>query len=190
MLFKNRITRLFQLPRIFLYKLLSTAIVTGRPCLNQPVLMLGEGRIEIADNVQFGYFPSPKYFSTYCHVEARTKSARIHIATDTHINNGFTVCAQYTSVSIGHRCFIGTNVEIYDSDFHGLRVEDRKFTRPEWAKPVVIGDDVFIGSNARILKGVTIGDGAVIGNSALITKDVPSNALVAGNPAKLIRMLK
>ncbi|RYE53255.1 MAG: prephenate dehydrogenase/arogenate dehydrogenase family protein, partial [Rhizobiaceae bacterium] len=54
---------------------------------------------------------------------------------------------------------LGANVEILDSDFHGLAVEDRGKSLPEWCRPVVIGDDVLIGSNVRIMKGVTIGNG-------------------------------
>lgn len=52
-----------------------------------------------------------------------------------------------------------------------------------------IGDDVFIGMNSLILKGVTIGDGSVIGAQSVVTGDVPPRAVVAGNPAKIVRML-
>jgi acetyltransferase-like isoleucine patch superfamily enzyme len=53
---------------------------------------------------------------------------------------------------------------------------------------VIIGNDVWIGANAVILKGVTIGDGAVVGAGAVVTSDVPPGAVVAGNPAKVIKM--
>lgn len=53
--------------------------------------------------------------------------------------------------------------------------------------PIIIGDDVWIGTGAVITKGVKIGNGAVIGVNSLITKDVPENAIVAGNPAKVIK---
>ena len=82
---------------------------------------------------------------------------------------------------------IGTNVEVFDSDFHGIRVEDRMASRAEWAKPVVIEDDVFLGSNVRVMKGVTIGRGSVIANSSLVVSDVPPGSLAGGNPARVIK---
>lgn len=55
---------------------------------------------------------------------------------------------------------------------------------------IVIGDDVWIGARALILRGVTVGDGAIVGAGAVVTKDVPSFAIVAGNPAKIIKWRK
>ncbi len=59
----------------------------------------------------------------------------------------------------------------------------------QWAKPVNIGDDVWIGGGATILPGVTVGKGAVVAAAAVVTKDVPPFALVAGNPARVIKKL-
>lgn len=85
---------------------------------------------------------------------------------------------------------IGTNVEIYDSDFHGIRVCDRVVSKVEWAKPVVIEDDVFLGSNVRVLKGVTIGRGSVIANGSVVIKDIPSSVVAGGIPAKVIKVIE
>jgi acetyltransferase-like isoleucine patch superfamily enzyme len=87
------------------------------------------------------------------------------------------------SVTIGHKCAIAWGVTITDHDFHKLYVDGVQ--KVETA-PVVIGDNVWIGMNATILKGVTIGDGAVIGACAVVTKDVPPKSVVVGNPAKMI----
>ena len=86
----------------------------------QPVLILGNGIVEFHKNVKLGYFPSPFFFSGYTHLEARNKSASISFGEDTHVNNNFVAIAEHTAITIGKRCFIGTNVEIVDSDFHGL----------------------------------------------------------------------
>ena len=84
---------------------------------------------------------------------------------------------------------IGTNVEIFDSDFHGINLSDRNTSKPEWARSVEVGDDVFIGSNVRICKGVTIGAGSVIANGSIVTHDVPVGVIAAGNPAVIVRRI-
>lgn len=53
--------------------------------------------------------------------------------------------------------------------------------------PIVIGENVMIGNNARICKGVTIGDNCIVGANAVVTKSVPANCIVAGNPAKIVK---
>ncbi len=86
-------------------------------------------------------------------------------------------------VTIGDGCQIGHNV-VFATLNHGLAPEDRKTTYPA---PIVLGKNVWVGSNATILQGVTIGDNAVIGAGAVVTKDVAANAIVGGVPAKEIR---
>jgi acetyltransferase-like isoleucine patch superfamily enzyme len=88
----------------------------------------------------------------------------------------------FNSIKIGHGVAIADNVVIRDSDNHSILSHSHLKT-----KPIVIGDHIWIGTNAIILKGVTIGDGAIIAAGAVVTKDVPAKALVAGVPAKVIR---
>ena len=77
-------------------------------------------------------------------------------------------------------------MEILDSDFHGLKMTERRQSQPEWARPVRIGDDVFVGSNVTILKGVSVGNGAVIANGAIVTRDVPAGVIAGGSPARVL----
>ena len=113
--------------------------------------------------------------------------AKIEIGCDVGIS-GAVICAA-TSVSIGDRCLLGSSATIVDTDFHPLSPNGRRYER-DWTKiasaPVKVGDDVFIGAGAMILKGVKIGNGSVVGAGAVVTRDVPENSIVAGNPAKLI----
>ena len=99
----------------------------------------------------------------------------------------------HDKIVIGNNVNIGGNVAIYDTDFHSLnpndrlnREEDIKQTK---TKPIKIGNNVFIGAHSTILKGVSIGDNAVIGACSLVSKDIPSNEVWAGNPAKFIKLI-
>src|SRR4051812_8281770 len=110
--------------------------------------------------------------------------------------NGALIMAE-ERIDIGSHCLISWNVGIADSDFHPLepaqRVIDAQALAPYFkdrparpklkTAPVKIGDNVWIGMNAVILKGVTIGDNSVVAAGSVVTKDVPANTIVAGNPA-------
>lgn len=98
-----------------------------------------------------------------------------------------------TSITIGDNTIIGSGCLITDTDSHPIKAADR--LRPDWpsltkSKPIVIGKNVFIGARSIVMKGVTIGDGAVVGAGSVVTKDVPANAIVAGNPAKIVKMIE
>lgn len=106
-----------------------------------------------------------------------------------------------SAIKIGNRVLISHNVNIFDSRTHPLNAQQRhaQFKAIKTSghprsielgeQSVVIGDDVWIGANACVLRGVTIGKGAVIGVGSIVTKDVPPYTLVAGNPARVIREL-
>lgn len=85
---------------------------------------------------------------------------------------------------VGSRCAIAFGVLVMDSDMHDLQVAGRP--RRARTAPIHIGDDVWIGARATILKGVTIGDGAVVAAGAVVTSDVPAGTLVGGVPARVL----
>jgi maltose O-acetyltransferase len=185
----NEGCRLLQWFRILMYRSLSCARIEGKPTLYQPLQTAGVGQICFSGQVKIGVFPSPLFFSTYAYLEARNSTAKICIGDGTWINNGFIAIAEHTSITIGQRVLVGTSVEIFDSDFHGIHVDDRRRSIAEWAKPVVIEDDVFLGSNVRVLKGVTIGRGSVIANSSVVANDIPPGVVAGGNPARVIKAI-
>ena len=117
----------------------------------------------------------------------------IHIGDDSGCSA--TVFSSRASIHVGRQVKIGSNVRIYDHDFHSLDHLRRREAAQDGAgctsAPVVIGDDVFIGANAVILKGVAIGDRSVIGAGAVVSlKSIPPDSLVGGNPARIIKSLK
>ena len=100
-------------------------------------------------------------------------------------NFNFTVLDE-ARVTIGDDCFIGPNVSIYTA-CHSTDPIERN-TRQEWAKPVTIGHNVWIGGSVTILPGVIIGDNVSIGAGSVVVKDIPSNSVAVGNPCKVIKI--
>ena len=105
--------------------------------------------------------------------------------------SGSTICAS-VSVTIGNNVLIGSGCLITDTDAHPLDWRDRQMGANEHTlrSPVVIGNDVFIGARSIILKGVKIGARSVIGAGSVVTNNIPSDCIVAGNPAKVVKWLK
>ncbi len=103
---------------------------------------------------------------------------------------GGVLCAAQ-SVIIGDRVIVGANTTIVDTDFHPLQPSNRQVEpNAGFSAPVVIDDDIFIGMNCLVLKGVHIGKGSVIGAGSVVTGDIPSGVIAAGNPARVIRRLE
>ena len=88
-------------------------------------------------------------------------------------------------VTIGDHVLFGPGVQIYTA-YHPLEPGPRRALL-EAAKPITIGNNVWIGGNAIVLPGVTIGDNSVIGSGSVVTKDVPAGVVVVGNPGRVMR---
>jgi acetyltransferase-like isoleucine patch superfamily enzyme len=111
---------------------------------------------------------------------------KISIGKNTSINE-FVVINGAGNVEIGDNVLIGHRTTIA-SDSHGIDdINIEIYRQPKTKKPIKIGDNVFLGCNVTVLPGVTIGSGAVIGAGAVVTEDVSANAVVVGNPAKILR---
>ncbi|MDA3884308.1 MAG: acyltransferase [Candidatus Delongbacteria bacterium] len=105
-------------------------------------------------------------------------------------NSGFsgTVIAAAGSIRIGDDVLCGANTTITDYDWHGIDPDKRNF--PPDPKPIIIEDNVWLGLNCVVLKGVTIGKNSVIGADSVVTKDIPSNVIAVGNPCKVIKEIE
>jgi acetyltransferase-like isoleucine patch superfamily enzyme len=125
------------------------------------------------------------------------EAGRVRIGRFCYFTNAVLLCEE--ALHIGDYVVIGWNATIADTDFHPIapaeRIADavacsplgKGRPRPAVARlPVVIGNDVWIGPNATVLKGVTIGDGARIEPGALVTRDVAPRTRVLGNPAQVV----
>lgn len=111
----------------------------------------------------------------------------IRVGSGSSIHPGCQLKAYVEPIVIGERVMIAGNVAIYSYD-HGMAPDRSIREQPITAKaPVTMHDEVWVGTGAVILSGVTIGEGAVVAAGAVVTKDVPAGAIVAGNPACLIK---
>ena len=117
--------------------------------------------------------------------------AEIIIGNDCGISGGS--CCAALRIELGNECMLGANVTIIDTDFHPLKPIGRRYNANPLdigTAPVQIEENVFIGENSVILKGVCIGQNSVIGAGSVASKNVAANSIAAGNPAIIRRELQ
>jgi acetyltransferase-like isoleucine patch superfamily enzyme len=156
--------------------------------INGSLFLKGRGSIDIGKNViinsSYLFNPIGSFGFTSLVVE---KEAKLTIKDNVGLSNSAIYCRK--SIIIEEFVLIGGGCKIYDTDFHSIYSQDRK-NRPETgvkSAEVLICSGAFIGAGSVILKGVTIGKNAVIGAGSIVSKNVPSNEIWAGNPAKFIK---
>jgi acetyltransferase-like isoleucine patch superfamily enzyme len=106
-----------------------------------------------------------------------------------HFGASAVVISSRSRVKIGDHVMLGGNVRIYDHDFHSMDPLIRRTPQDCdrcSSRLVEIGDDVFVGADSIILKGVTLGDRVIVGAGAVVTRSFPAGAVVGGNPARRI----
>lgn len=141
--------------------------------------MVARGELRIGDRVQL--------VGTLAPLELVAESgARLEIGERSLVNFGTQLVA-LERVTIGPRCLIGTHCLITDSSFHDVD-PDRRLDPPT-ARPITIGENVWLGARVIVLPGVTIGDHSVIGAGSVVTRDIPPRSLAAGVPARVVREL-
>ena len=111
-----------------------------------------------------------------------------NISLGTNVFFNFNCCIlDVAKVTIGNNAMLAPGVQILTAT-HPLEAKERN-SGLEYAKPITIGNDVWIGGNAILCPGVTIGNGVVVGAGAVVTKDIPDNVFIGGNPAKVLRQI-
>lgn len=164
----------------------------GFRCYGQPIIRCFRGgRIELGDDVTMINSTGGNALGINgpCILYA-SESASITIGSGVGLSG--VVLHAVRGIDIGDRVLIGANVKIFDHDFHSLDYGVRR-DKPDIdgdSGAIIIEDDVFIGTGALILKRVRIGRGAVIGAGAVVSRNVPGSTVWAGNPARMVRVLK
>jgi acetyltransferase-like isoleucine patch superfamily enzyme len=119
-----------------------------------------------------------------CILRTLSPGARISIGDDVGLS-GCTICAA-ERIELGDKVMLGANVTVIDSDLHPTGSGVRRHEEISATRPVSIGDNVLVGMNAVILKGVTIGANSVIGAGSVVTHDIPPDSVAAGVPATVV----
>ena len=122
-----------------------------------------------------------------CMLSTVRKGALLEIGDSVGLSGAVIGCANH--IKIGNNVLGGANVVITDFDWHPI-IRHTGTLEPAEAKPVIIGDYVWLGLNSVILKGVTIGENSVIGANSVVTKSIPANVIAAGNPCKVIKEIQ
>ncbi|MGS2727235.1 acyltransferase [Psychroserpens sp. BH13MA-6] len=185
---KRVIGRLFMGTKKLVFSLYSNNSRTnGSYKAIQPVVLRGKGSIQFGQDVQIGVINAPHFHSSYAYIEARHEHSEILIGNHVSFNNMLSITAE-KSIQIKDHVLIGYNCQIIDSNFHDLHPDNRQQTDPN-PEVVIIENNVFIGNNVTILKGVVIGENSVVASGAMVTKSFPANVIIGGNPAVILKKL-
>jgi acetyltransferase-like isoleucine patch superfamily enzyme len=117
----------------------------------------------------------------------RAHEGEVRVGAKTVLGQECTI-SSFQHVSIGRECIVADRVMLIDFDHGVVEVERPIREQGIYKRDVRVGHNVWMGYGACVLRGVTIGDNAIIGTSTVVTKDVPDNAVVAGVPARVLRM--
>lgn len=117
----------------------------------------------------------------------RCHEGEVEIGAKTVIGQECTISA-FQRVRIGEQCVIADRAMFIDFDHNVAEVEEPIRRQGIYKRDVVVGNNVWVGYNAQVLRGVRVGDNAIIGANSVVTRDIPANAVAAGSPARILRM--
>lgn len=185
---RNRLSSYWNLFRFRMY-----GVEYGKHCIVHGKLYINlfpTAKLRIGDNL---YFSSGWGINALCANKRgmiyATENATITIGNNVGMSS--TVLWAHKNITIGNYVKIGGNCILIDTDSHNKDYMIRRGQYTDWgiAEPIVIEDDVFIGMNCIILKGVTIGARSIIAAGSVVTKSIPADCIAGGNPAKVIKSL-
>lgn len=185
---RNRLSSYYNLLRLKMYGVEhgTHCVIHGKLYIN----LFSTAKVKIGDNL---YFSSGWGINALCAnkrgVIYATENANITIGNNVGMSS--VVLWAHESITIGDHVKIGGNSILIDTDSHNMDYLVRRGQYTDWgvSKPIVIEDDVFIGVNCIILKGVTIGARSIIAAGSVVTKSIPADCVAGGNPAKVIKSL-
>lgn len=143
-------------------------------------LHLSGPQIFVGDHVHFMALPDKPV-----RVSVFEELGRITIGDYSIVNPGVRITSA-SAIEIGHSCMLAMNAYLSDANWHDVH---HRIFAPGDTAPITLGDNVWVGDNSLITKGVTVGENSIVGAWSTVTKDVPDNVIVAGNPAQTVKHL-
>lgn len=170
-----------------LWKVFSKKIIyTVLPLCKQKTIITGKGIVNIGENCEFGFKMGGFYRNGCIEIQPRYKSAFIKIGNKVITNNNIFICAA-KYIEIGDNTLIGQNVTLMDFEAHGIH-PDKRYQVGEIGK-IIIAKNVWIGNSVTILKNSEIGENTIIATGAVVAGKFPSNVIIGGVPAKIIKAI-
>ena len=169
----------------FNIKLKLNKVQYGQKIRGNRVVFTNHGRIILGNNISLNSYPGGERVVTGIH--SYFKDSVVKIGNNCNLNGTMIYCRE--KVTIGSDCMFGPGAKIIDNDSHRVSIDRYERIKAPISKAIYISDNVWIGANSLILKGVTIGENSIVAAHSVVTKDIPKNTLFAGNPAKFIKDL-
>ena len=161
-------------------------LIEKKPTCLQKTFITGLGEVEIGGNCSLGFRLGGYHRGGCIELQARTKDSKIKIGNNVATNNNIMFCAA-NYIEIGDDTLIGQYVTIMDHEAHGIAPDKRREVGE--IGQVIVGKNVWIGNNVSILKNSEIGDNSIIATGAVVSGKFPSNVIIGGVPAKIIKSL-
>lgn len=166
-------------------KLKKAKVIYGKKTYGNSFYIHNRGTIILGEKVFLNSKPNGSSFVTS--INTYFIDSKVEIGNNCRLNGTIIHCNLH--IKIGNNCLFGPGTVIVDNDSHRISIDYDERIKPPVMMPIVINDNVWVGMNCIILKGVTIGENSIVAAGSIVTKDVPSNVLCAGIPAKVIKML-
>lgn len=176
-----------RVPRWYLLraKLRLHGVRFGERVRGNRVIIRNKGTITLGDDVRLNSYPDGELHRTG--LQTFTDSARITIGNDCLVNGTMMFCNE--AITVGDHCLFGPGAKLVDNDSHRVGREWRVRKLPPASAAIVLHNNVWIGMNALVLKGVAIGENSIVAAGSVVTKNVPPNVIVAGVPARVVKVL-
>jgi len=183
---------LLKIQRIFFYMFYHKHFTASTKIFGMPIISIcKKSKVKIGENlvlISSSFFSEPGVNHPVI-IRTLSSNAKLTIGDNVGISGGGICCAD--SITVGNNVMFGANAFATDTDFHPINPFNRRFSKDNTQKsPVIIEDNVFLGMNVLILKGVKIGKNSVIGAGSIVVSNIPSNVIAAGNPCKIIKKIK
>jgi acetyltransferase-like isoleucine patch superfamily enzyme len=167
-------------------KAINQGVSYGKALRGNRVVISNKGKITLGNNVSLNSYPDGDLYITG--LNTYFNDSEIIIGNDCNLNG--TMIHSNISVNIGDYCMFGPGTKIVDNDSHRISLDIIERRKPAVRIPISIGNNVWVGMNSLILKGVNIGENSIVAAYSVVTKDVPKNVIVGGNPARIIKQIE